>query len=355
MNIGFFKLLQFTCRALKAKTVLQAAKIGCFLAIQSSVALAQETPLSQPYAHRLFLNPAFTGLLSDYSVTAGHSSQWTGTNSGYSTQVLSGEYRFSENRNAVGLTFASDRSPAGGFTKLQAGALYAYHTKLRQHLDLSVGLQAAYGSLSPSSRLVFEDQLAPDGSITSPTAERNSFERASYGTVAAGFLLFTRQFWVGASAQHLNSPALGESSDNTIPPVFQAHTGYRFYVKQYFVRNFFKEVSFIPTFSYTQQRAFKRADATFYGIVTPVTIGLGYSMLPGEKNLPAASTISGLAGVSHKGFKIGYSYRHPLSASPVALGPTHEISLSFEKVDYLKIFKRSGTDKNYNRIACPAF
>ncbi|MGV3538634.1 MAG: PorP/SprF family type IX secretion system membrane protein [Rufibacter sp.] len=326
-----------------------------FLLLLAIPCSAQESLSTQQYAHRLFLNPAFTGLLSDYSLTAGHRSQWTNANNGFSTQWLGAEYRFKENRNGIGLTFISDRAPTGGYDRLQIGAAYAYHAQLRQKLNLSVGLQTTYGTVKPSTNLIFEDQLGHDGTISQPTAEPISRERNAYFSVGTGFLLFTNQFWLGASAQHLNKPALGQNSSNRLATVLQAHTGYKFYVKHYFVQNSFKEVSFIPTISYTQQRSFSQADAALYAVMTPITVGLVYSHLPGEKKLPAASTISGIAGVTHKGFKIGYSYRHPLSADHFSLGPAHEVTLSFESVDYLKIFKRSGTEKNYNRIACPAF
>ena len=57
----------------------------------------------------------------------------------------------------------------------------------------------------------------------------------------------------------------------------------------------------------------------------------------------------------YQGFKVGYAYRAALSEEASALGPTHEISIGFAKADFKKIFKRLGSDKNYNRIACPEF
>ncbi len=318
--------------------------------------MAQESTSTLPYAHRLFLNPAFTGLLSDYSITAGHRSQWTGVNNGYSTQWASGEYRFQESRNAFGATFLSDKAPTGGYQKIQAGLLYAYHTKLRSKLDLSAGMQVGYGTQKPSTNgLIFEDQLGSNGSVTNPTAETFGLDKTSYLTLSGGLLLFTPQFWLGVSGHHVNKPQVGEMAASTVAPVLQFQTGYKFYVRSRFDRNHFEEISFIPTFSYTHQGTFNRLDATIYANITPVTLGLGATMLPGAKNTSAVGTIQGILGVTHKGFKIGYGYRHPVAVSPVSTGPTHELVLSFEKVDYLKIFKRSGYDKKYNRIACPAF
>lgn len=355
---SLFKYLQFTCRPLLYQTFTLHGRALLILALffMPALAVAQENVPVQQYAHRLFLNPAFTGLLSDYSVTAGHRSQWTGIEEGYNTQWLSGEYRFKQNKNAVGATVLHDRSNGVGYSRLQVGGLYAYHTKLRENLDVSAGMQAGYGTLRPNfGSLVFEDQLGGNGQVQQPTAEPVAFEKSTYLTLSAGFLLFTDQFWAGVSAQHANNPAIGEYSENHLAPLLQLNTGYRFYVKNYFVQNTFRELSFIPTLSYMQQNAFKRFDGALYMVFTPVTIGLGYSHLPSSKNTSQASTINGIVGVSHKGFKIGYGYRQSLSASPVSLGPTHEVSVSFEKVDYLKIFKRLGSDKNYNRIACPAF
>ncbi|WP_181304796.1 PorP/SprF family type IX secretion system membrane protein [Rufibacter sp. XAAS-G3-1] len=358
MNILLGGFLQFMCR----RFIKQQAGRGRLLLTSAIIlftflrAQAQESTSTLPYAHRLFLNPAFTGLLSDYSVTAGHRSQWTGINGGYSTQWASGEYRFEENKNAIGTTFMADKAPAGGYQKMQAGLLYAYHTKMRSNLDLSAGMQVGYGSQKPSANgLIFEDQLNPNGGVINPTAETFGLDRTSYFTVSGGLLLFTRQFWMGVSGHHLNNPTVGEMSQSTAAPAFQLQTGYKFYVKSYFQKNHFEEISFIPTLSYTHQRSYNRLDATIYANITPVTMGLGMTLLPGTKNTSLASTIQGIVGVTHKGLKIGYAYRHLLAVSPVALGPTHELVLSFEKVDYLKIFKRSGTNKKYNRIACPAF
>lgn len=317
---------------------------------------AQETPATQQYAQRLFVNPAFAGLLSEYSATAGHRSQWTGTENGFSTQWLSGEYRFEESKTAVGVTVLSDRSAAGGFSRVQAGAMYAYHTKLKPKLDFSAGLQAAYASQRAGfSNLIFEDQLDPDGTVQQPSAENNRFSRTSYLTVSTGLLLYTNQFWLGVSAQHLNNPAIGNSLHSNLPPLLQVQTGYRFYAKSYFARNHFEEISFIPTFSFAQQRNFKRLDFVFYSVITPVTLGVGYTTLPGTSATSSASAFTALAGITYKSFKFGYSYRQPLGQTHVALGPGHEVSLSFQLVDYRKIYKKLGSSKNYNRIACPEF
>ncbi|KAA3440427.1 PorP/SprF family type IX secretion system membrane protein [Rufibacter hautae] len=358
MNIRLHGFLQFVCRGCNRwQGGLARLWLLLFsLLFVSTITLAQESTSTLPYAHRLFLNPAFTGLLSDYSITAGHRSQWTGVNGGYNTQWASGEYRFTQSKNGVGATVMADKAPAGGYQKIQAGLLYAYHAKLKEKLDLSAGMQVGYGSQKPSAGgLIFEDQLNSNGTVTNPTSEIFGLDRTSYLTLSGGLLLFTPQFWLGVSGHHLNNPKVGEMSASTAAPVLQFQTGYKFYVKSYFNRDRFEEISFIPTVSYTHQRSFNRLDATIYANITPVTLGLGATLLPGAKNTSIASTIQGIVGVTHKGFKIGYGYRHPLAASPVAIGPTHELVLSFEKVDYLKIFKRSGSDKKYNRISCPAF
>ncbi|WP_205501167.1 PorP/SprF family type IX secretion system membrane protein [Rufibacter psychrotolerans] len=358
MNILTRRVMQFLCLLPSPQLVTKQWYLlaGVLLLAPCAQGLAQENTSTLPYAHRLFLNPAFTGLLSDYSITAGHRAQWVGVQNGFSTQWASGEYRFENNRNAIGATFMTDKAPAGGYQKIQLGALYAYHTKLREKLDLSAGLQVGYGAQKPSaSSLVFEDQLGGNGTVLNPTAETFGLDRTSYLTVSGGLLLYTRQFWVGVSGHHVNSPTVGEATGATMAPTFQVQTGYKFYARSYFDKNHFEEISFTPTLSYTQQRTFTRLDATIYANITPVTMGLGMTLLPGTKNTSLASTIQGIVGVTHKGFKVGYGYRHPLASSPIAVGPSHELVLSFEKVDYLKIFKRLGYDKKYNRIACPAF
>ncbi len=351
-------ILQYTCRAV---TLHAGTKLGPFLACCGFLLLpfagwAQENPPLQTYAHRLFLNPAFTGLLSDYSVTTGYRSQWAGVEGGYNTQWLSGELRFKKSRNAVGITVLHDQSAGDGYQRLQAGASYAYHTKLTKNLDLSAGGQLGFGSASGRTRnLIFEDQLGPGGNPERPTAEVFPDNRSSYFTLAGGFLLFTNQFWAGISSGPVNRPRLGNYPDNSISPLWQVHTGYRFYIRNYFLQNTFQETSVIPTASYTRQGGFSKWEGGLHLVYTPFTIGLVYSHLPASKNITSAHTISGLAGVTYKGFKLGYGYRQHVVGNPVFAGATHELSVSFEKLNYLGIYKQQGSDKNYNRIACPAF
>ena len=62
-----------------------------------------------------------------------------------------------------------------------------------------------------------------------------------------------------------------------------------------------------------------------------------------------------IAGITFDQLMLGYSYDVPLSGFGARAGGGHEISLSFEKVDYNKIFKKRVSGKNYKRIACPSF
>jgi hypothetical protein len=107
--------------------------------------------------------------------------------------------------------------------------------------------------------------------------------------------------------------------------------------------------------TYTQQGNFKKSDLGLYITYTPFTLGGLYRGIPVLSNYGYDHAFVVIAGVVLDPVKIGYSYDVPLSAFGTRTGGGHEISLSFEKVDYNKIFKKRVSGKNYKRLACPSF
>jgi type IX secretion system PorP/SprF family membrane protein len=317
---------------------------------------AQDYQFSQQYANRLQLNPAFTGLYSDYSVTAAYRRQWYTIDNGFITNQLTADYKFKNKKTAAGLLIALDKAGSAGFTRFELGGIYAYQSNLSEQFAVSAALQASYGSQRfRFNDLIFGDQLDENGTINPVSQEDYIFDPSNYLSVAAGGILYNNQFWLGLAAHHVNQPNVGFNTSSVLPVKFSLHSGYKFYVSNYYRNAKLFEFSLTPIITYTQQQNFKKTDLGLYATYTPLTLGLIYNGLPIGSTFGYNQSLTSIAGIVLEPFRISYSYGVVFSGLGSRTGGAHEIVISFDKIDYDKIFKSRASRKNYKHIACPAF
>lgn len=317
---------------------------------------AQDLYFAQPYATRLQQNPAYAGLLDDASVTLSYRNQFPTLAGTFQTSQLAADYRFEDQHNAAGLLVSHDRTGGLGYTRFEAGGIYAYHTRLTKTLAFSGGLRASYGNQRISyGNLVFGDQLSEDGSASVPTGEVVDFAPVSYVSVGTGALLYTEQFWLSVAGQHLNRPDLGFRTQANLPLRYELSTGYKHYFLRPTSAQQDREISLTPTARYVRQGGSERAEAGLYGTITPLTVGLVYRgvPLPGAPHPQQFLTV--LAGLTVGGFRVGYAYDIGLSALSAELGGAHELSLALRAFDSLDAAWRRLKRRNYPVAPCPAF
>ncbi|UOQ66217.1 PorP/SprF family type IX secretion system membrane protein [Hymenobacter volaticus] len=319
-------------------------------------AAAQDLYFAQPYATRLNQNPAYAGLLDDASVTLSYRNQFPTLAGTFQTSQLAADYRFKDQRNAVGLLINHDRTGGLGYTRVEVGGIYAYHTRLTKDLAFSGGVRASYGNQRISyDNLVFGDQLAEDGSTSMPTREVVDFTPVNYASVGVGLLLYSERFWVSAAGQHLNQPDLGFRAQAKLPLRLELSTGYKHYFVRSTEKQQYREISLTPTVHYVRQGGSERAEAGLYGTITPLTFGAVYRGVP----LPGAprpqQILTAIAGLSLGSFRVGYAYDIGLSALSAELGGAHEISLALRAFDSLDAAWRRLKRRNYPVAPCPAF
>lgn len=319
-------------------------------------AQAQDLYFAQPYANRMQLNPAYAGLLDDYSITLSYRNQFPTLAGTFQTSQLAADYRFQNQHSAAGLLVNYDRTGGLGYTRFQAGGVYAHHVRLNEQLSLSGGASVSYGLQRVSyGNLVFGDQLSDDGVERDFSLEVADYQPVHYFTVGVGTLLYTERFWLGAAAHHLNQPNLAFVSQATLPLRLNLQAGY----KQYFVRptrtNENREISVSPTASYTRQGSSQRAEAGLCFTVTPLTLGAVYRGVPLPGDFRPQQVLTTIAGVGVGAFRLGYSYDVSLSQFSRDLGGAHEISLAIREFDVLEAAWRRLKRRNYPVIPCPAF
>ena len=328
----------------------------CVCCLCAYMAAAQDVHLTQQYANRLYLNPAFAGINSRWSVALAHRNQWPALNGSFVTNQLAADFRLPETKSAVSLLVQQDRAGVGGLQKWQLSGGYAYHTNLTSKWAMSAGLQASVASLRVNfDNLVFGDQLTDNGLVAVTSAEASTFEPSYYMDFTVGGLLYTDQFWAGLTVAHLNRPGYGFNQKTRLPVRYIAIAGYKFYAKTYEEQGQLFELSFSPTVTFIHQQNLNRLDLGIYTIYTPLTLGLIYKGVPVTGGTKQDQTVSVIAGLQLRNVRLGYSHDLGLQGFSAEAGGANEISLVFEPSDINILFKsRLGRKLNRN-IVCPAF
>jgi type IX secretion system PorP/SprF family membrane protein len=328
----------------------------CVCSLGAFVAMAQDVHLTQQYANRLYLNPAFAGINGNWSIRLAHRNQWPALNGSFITNQVAADFRLPDTKSALSLLVQQDRAGVGGLQKWQVSGGYAYHTNLSEGWAMSAGLQASVASLSVNfGNLVFGDQLSDNGMVAVTSAEANRFEPSYYADFTVGGLVYTDQFWVGFTAAHLNRPGFGFNQELELPHRYIAIAGYKFYTKTYQEQGQLFELSFSPIATFIHQKNLNRLDLGIYTIYTPLTLGLVYRGVPVTGGTNQDQALSVITGLQLKNFKLGYSHDIGLQGFSKEAGGANEISLIFEPSDFTNLFRSRSNRKLNRNIVCPAF
>lgn len=191
----------------------------------AAVVFAQDPHFSQFYSSPLTLNPAFTGKFNgDLRIVGNYRNQWPTINNAYTTFTASADFGILKNRIAqndtwgIGIMALTDQSANGAVSYSYAALSTAYHKSLDENgfKQLGLGFQASYSNMNIYvNKLTFEDQLAPDGTFSLPTAEQfeGSTLQKSYLDLNAG-VLYTNSItehdnmYVGVSMYHITRPEM---------------------------------------------------------------------------------------------------------------------------------------------------
>jgi type IX secretion system PorP/SprF family membrane protein len=321
-------------------------------------ARGQDVYFSQPYATRLHTNPAFTGLVDDYSVTLSYRNQLPLLAGSFVTAQAAADVRLNQpgQHHALGLLINQDRTGSVGYTRFEVGGLYAYHTRIKEKLALSGGLRASYGRQRVGyDNFVFGDQIREDGSLAGPSAESLDFPPANYFSVSTGAVLYTDQFWLSLAGQHLNQPSLGFRRQSELPLLLNLSGGYKIFKVKPGPGIATREVSYTPVAAYTRQGGSQRVETGVYFTASPVTLGAVYRNIYVPGSVGSQHVLAVLAGVQAGGLRLGYSYDVGLSRLSSDLGGAHEVTLALRAFDRLENAHRRLKKRVYPAAPCPTF
>lgn len=231
------------------------------LALQlfSFCCFAQQRPQYTQYIfNNYLLNPAISGIENYADVKVGYRKQWAGIDNAPQTSFITAHWNLGADylwKNALSLPDKGDdpmsrnymqnytASPAhhgmgvtavydevGPLSRLDANLTYAYHLRLNNTFNLSVGVAAGVSRVGLDvNALTFEDQSRVDPSIS------NGIVSQLKPDLGFGVWLYSGRLFAGASVQQILQQKLSFTSDRNYNtgkevPHFFVTAGYRLYV-----------------------------------------------------------------------------------------------------------------------------
>jgi len=339
----------------------------CIMLFAPERVTAQDPQFSQFYAAPLYLNPAFAGATQQTRVGLNYRNQWPAIDANFVTFSAYIDHFIESKNSGVGLLLMRDTEGQAGLQSTSAALQYAYQLYLTEWLTFRPGFQVAWFNRNVNfSDLTFGDQFNPiTGDIENPSVESFGTTSKNFLDLSAGGIFYTKNIWLGFTANHLNKPNQAFEDDanpRELPIKYSFHGGIKIeftpgtmgsglYAKP-------QERSLTPTFQYKSQGEFDQLDMGLYLTLEPIIFGVWYRGLPtkGIEGFSNNESIVMLVGFTKKGGKgdalnVGYSYDYTISQLGASSGGAHELSLSYSwsNKDPRK------PPKNVMQIPCPDF
>ncbi|HVD96846.1 MAG TPA: type IX secretion system membrane protein PorP/SprF [Cytophagaceae bacterium] len=317
---------------------------------------AQDPQFSQFYANSLYLSPAFAGAQQNTRGIFTARYQWPALDASFFTYTASFDHYFDQYHSGVGVIFNSDLATAANLRTTEAGIQYAFQANLSKKLVFRPGLQISYVARNIDySKLTFGAQYTDDGFVGGSSNETLLKNHVSYADISSGGLLYSEKFWLGFSANHMNTPNqsfYGQQSN--LPAKFSFFGGMKFSFTPAWRKRYInpdEDKSITPTVLYKMQGKSDQLDIGLYARYNHLVVGSWYRGIPIKLYKPERTNNDALIfliGFVHKGLNIGYSYDLTISKLTMASGGSHEITVIYSIAHKPK-------KKIMKRLPCPDF
>lgn len=303
--------------------------IGIFAVLVHLNSLSQDPIFSQFYSNPLYLNPALAGTGDCSRVMFNYRNQWPSFPVNFVTYTASADHYFDVLSGGVGILVNADNTGGNLLNTIRASAVYAYHLKISNSVNLNAGFEATYHQQKLNyNDLIFRDMIDPvTGEIDPGATQELPLNKNSVTTpdFSSGLLLgIDKTFYGGIAVHHLTEPTINYYSGtdhNLLYRKYTLHAGARIGENKGFANEKRSPFVISPNFLYQYQKAAQQLNFGLYIEKSPMTAGVWY-----RHNIANSDGIIFLVGISHQRFSLGYSYDVTLSRLKGTTGGSHEIS-----------------------------
>jgi type IX secretion system PorP/SprF family membrane protein len=288
----------------------------------------------------VYLNPALAGSSGCPRIALNYRNQWPQLTGNYVTYAAAYDTYAKNVSGGVGIVAMHDQQGQGTIQTSMVAGTYSYYLKVNRKFRIMLGAQATYfQKYLDWSKLTFGDMIDPRRGFIYQTGDvpRGNGSHGFFD-VSAGLVGFSKNFYFGLAAHHLNRP--DESmilGDSKLPIRLTGHMGATIPLGRR--GRYSSSTALMPNIIYQYQNGFQQLNIGAYLKYEAFTIGAWY------RNRDAFILSLGL---TTEKFRIGYSYDLTVSQLGGVSGGSHEISMGFN----LKCKKRV---KDFRSISCPSF
>lgn len=314
--------------------------ITAIVAILGFTAYGQDPQFTQFYANPLYLNPAFAGSYGCPRFNMNYRNEWPSLSSNYVTYSVSYDQYFKNISGGIGVIATHDQQGTGTIYTSMLGLIYSYHLKVNRKFSMLFGARAAmYNKYLDWDKLTFGDMIDPRKGFIYETGDVPRGGSRYFFDASAGVVGFSKHFFFGFAAHHLNMPnesmIVGESK---LPMRFTGHAGAKIDLGGKSKYN--NKTSIMPNIIYQYQNGFQELALGTYIKYGVFTAGAWY------RNRDAFILS---IGISTERFKLGYSYDVTVSKLNNGVsGGSHEVSMGI-------MLNCKDKPPTFRTISCPSF
>jgi len=309
------------------------------LIMQTNHVVAQDPLFTQFYANPLYLNPAMAGSHLCPRFSMNYRNQWPSLSGSFVTQSFSYDQKFKAINGGIGIIAMHDQAGQNTIQTSSLGLLYSYHLKINRKFTVMFGGQASVVmKFLDWDKLTFGDMIDPRRGFIYQTDDLPRGGRKGFLDISAGVIGFTKQFYFGFAANHLNMPnesmIIGRSP---LPMRFTGHAGAEIPIGK--KSAYGNKLTISPNVIFRYQKGFMEMNIGSY---------VKYDMFTFGAWLRNRDAFILLVGMQFNKFKIGYSYDITVSKLTNQSGGAHEISLGIS-------LKCNDRKVAFRTLSCPSF
>jgi type IX secretion system PorP/SprF family membrane protein len=309
----------------------------CAVAVLESK--AQDPIFTQFYANPLYLNPALAGTHGCPRFAMNYRNQWPSLSGNFVTYSASYDQYFKNISGGIGILATHDQQGQNTINHTTLSLIYSYHLKVNRKFSLLFAGQATWNQkFLDWNKLTFGDMIDPRRGFIYQTGDVPRGGSKGFFDVSAGFVGFTKNFYFGFAAHHLNRPNESMIIGNSPMPMrFTGHVGAEIPLGKQ--SKYSNQTTISPNVIYRYQQGFMELNLGMYLRYGIFTTGAWF------RNRDAFILA---LGINTGSFKVGYSYDITVSRLTNQSGGSHEVSMGIN----LNCKQKPTTFKT---ISCPSF
>lgn len=284
----------------------------------------------------MLINSAFAGNSTSPNISTIYRNQLPGIPNAFQTLAASYDQYFEKYNSGFGLVISTDAAGSGALNTTKVGGVYSYKLQVGNNASLKGSIDFGLGQRRLNwDKFVFFDALDPEFGLNLPNGPRLESAEVrpedqsfNYADLGVGLLYFSKNYYIGTSFGHINSPRNSFLNTNTnavkVNNELKLRTSIQAGASYYFGgsnRNNEAQDFIAPHILLVTQGGFNQVNLGVYSEVNSFISGLAY-----RHSGSNGDAIIATFGARVDQYKITYSFDYNISGLAFNGYGSHELS-----------------------------